>query len=345
MSSEAIPMRTLGDKGPSVPALGLGLSSLTYDVYGSVPSDEDRLAFLDHAYDLGARFWDTADIYGDGEALLRTWFKQSGKRDQIFLASKFGLLRGSPTHEVDSSAAYCRKTCQATLDALGIDCIDLYYMHSAKYEVPIEETMRAMVELQTEGKIKHIGLCAVSSATLVRACKIARVAAVQVEYSPFVLDIEIATGTDLLATARRLGVAIVAAMPLGRGLLTSTFARGDALGDAKDKRAQYIPRFHEDNRGKNVELVAQWQTLAHKKRCTASQLALAWLLMQGSDIVPIPGTKRVQYLDENWASLNIQLSNEDELEVRAFLRNAQPAGHYMPAQFMHYIFRDTVEEA
>ena len=159
------------------------------------------------------------------------------------------------------------------------------------------------------------------------------------------LDIENPTGTDLLATARDLGVAVVAAMPLGRGLLTSTFASGAAVGDGKDMRTKMMPRFQEANRDRNVELVGRWQVIAHKMGCTAAQLALAWMLKQGDDVFPIPGTKKLKYLEENWGALDVRLGDEDVVEIRRFVEAAEVAGHYMPPQFETYIFTDTVEEA
>ncbi|KAK0714727.1 NADP-dependent oxidoreductase domain-containing protein [Lasiosphaeris hirsuta] len=218
-------------------------------------------------------------------------------------------------------------------------------MHHANRKTPIEETMRALAELQAEGKIKHIGLSAISSATLRRAVKIAPVAAVQADYSPFVLDIERPTGGDLLATCRELGVAFVAAMPLGRGMITSTFASGQPVGDEKDMRVHVMPRFQEANREKNVKVISQFEELAKKKGCTVAQLSLAWLLKQGHDIFPIPGTKKIKYLEENWASLDIELSDEEEAEVRGFIEKAEIAGHPLPPQFESYSFVDTVEEA
>lgn len=174
--------------------------------------------------------------------------------------------------------------------------------------------------------------------------KIAPVAAVQVDYSPFVLDIEGPKGTNLLATCRELGVAVVAATPLGRGLLTTTFASGEAVGDEVDKRSQVMPRFMEGNRGQNIKLVSQFKALAEKKGCTTSQLALAWLLKQGSDIIPIPGTKRIKYLEENWGALKVHLTDEDEAEVRRFVETAEIAGGALPPKFESFNFRDTVEE-
>jgi len=198
----------------------------------------------------------------------------------------------------------------------------------------------------SEGKIKYIGLSAVSSATLRRAVKIAPVAAVQVDYSPFVRDPEGPTGTELLATCRELGVAVVAAMPLGRGLLTSTFATGDYKPDEGDMRGSRMPRFQEGNREKNAQVVAGFKKLSDKKGITVAQLALAWVLKQGNDIIPIPGTKKLKYLEENWATLGIELSDEEEKEVRRFAESAEEdlAGAALPEAFKHYNYRDTVEE-
>lgn len=176
-------LHTLGKNGPCVPALGYGLMGLSHDTYGSIPSDEECFAILDRAYELGARSWDSSDLYGDGEALSGKWFKRTGKSDEIFLATKFGFVKGSPTYEADSSGEYCKKACAESLRLLGVDSIDLYYMHHANPKTLIEETVRALAELQAEGKIKDIGLSAISSNTLRRACKIAHIAAIQVEYS------------------------------------------------------------------------------------------------------------------------------------------------------------------
>jgi aryl-alcohol dehydrogenase-like predicted oxidoreductase len=325
--------------------MGFGLMGLSYTTYGSVPSDEERFAILDRAYELGSTFWDSADLYGDSEELVGRWFKRTGKRSEIFLASKFGFVKGSKTLELDSSAEYCKKACAESLRILDIDYIDLYYLHHANPETPIEETMRALAELQAEGKIKHIGLSAVSSTTLRRAVKIAPVACVQVEYSPFVLDAENDNGTNLLATCRELGVTLVAATPLGRGIFTSAFADGTNTTDEKDMRPKVMPRFQGENREANLKLLGQFKALAEKKGCTLAQLSLAWLMKQGSDVIPIPGTKKMKYLEENWAALDVNLTDEDEKEVRDFMATREIAGHYMPERFAHYMYRDTKEEA
>ncbi|KAL3465932.1 NADP-dependent oxidoreductase domain-containing protein [Aspergillus heterothallicus] len=345
MSTTQVPLVPLGKDGPTVPALGFGLMELSYGSYGTIPDEDSQFAILDRALALGATFWDTSDLYGNNEEILGQWFKRTGRRDEIFLATKFGFVPGSKTYEADSSAAYCKKACDASLKRLGIDCIDLYYMHTANAETPIEETMRALAELKAEGKIKNIGLSMVSSATLRRACKIAPVVAVQTEYSVVSRDVEGPAGTDLIATCRELGIAVICATPLGRGLLTSTFSQGDELGDDKDMRVKLMPRFLPANREQNVKAVSTFRELADNKGCSVSQLALAWLLKQGNDIIPIPGTKRIKYLEQNWEALSIALNDEEEAEIRQFGDTVELAGGSVPDQFKSHIFRDTKEES
>ncbi|EED15845.1 aldo-keto reductase (AKR13), putative [Talaromyces stipitatus ATCC 10500] len=336
-------LHPLGKNGPLVPALGFGLMGMSQPHYGVLPSDEGRFALLDRAVEIGATFWDTADQYGDNEELLGKWFKQTGKRQEIFLATKFGYVQHSKAYETDSSAAYCKESCAKSLERLGVDTIDLYYLHSANFETPIEETMRALVELQAEGKIKHIGLSMISSTTLRRACKVAPVAAVQTEYSVFSREIEGTAGTDLLAACRELGVAVVVATPLGRGLITDAFSKGEAIADGPDIRPVAIPRFMAENAPTNTATVNQFKAFADKKGCTVAQLALAWLLKRGEDIFPIPGTKKIKYLEENWAAQDVSLSDEEEAEIDSFLESATIVGGTVPPQFASYIFKDTKE--
>ncbi|KAK1752349.1 Aldo/keto reductase [Echria macrotheca] len=344
MSSPIIPLRKLGKNGPLVPAIGYGMMGLSYTVYGAFPSDEERFAILDRAHELGARFWDSSDLYGDSEELIGRWFKRTGKRDDIFLATKFGYVKGAAGYnEIDSSYAYTKKACEESLRVLGIDYIDLYYVHQMNPKTPIEETMKALAELQAEGKIKHIGLSGPSSTTLRRAAKIAPVTAVQTDYSPFVRDIESASGTNLLAACRELGVAVVAAMPLGRGMVTSTFALGDTTAFA-DARAAMMPRFSAENMARNAELVKKFGEIAEtKKGCTSAQLAIAWLLKQGGDIFPIPGTKKMKYLEENCEAAGVELTDQEEREIRAFLEGVEVAGDTVPEAYKGHLYVDTVE--
>jgi len=239
-------------------------------------------------------------------------------------------------------------------------------MHHANSKTPIEETMRALVELKEQvvsrhlspnfeclhllisysraGKIKYIGLSAISSASLLRAVKIAHVDAVQTDYSPFQREIEGPEGTDLLATCHELGIAVVSAMPLGRGMVTTTFANGEPVGDVNDKRPHIMPRFMDANKDTNMKIVNEFKTLADKKGCSVAQLALAWLLKQSDDIIPIPGTKRMKYMEENWAALEISLSAEESTEIRSFLERAEVGGPALPPQFASYNYTDTAAE-
>ncbi|KAH8894562.1 aldo/keto reductase [Thozetella sp. PMI_491] len=346
MSPKSAPHHPLGKNGPSVPALGFGLMGLSNHSYGSAGSEEERFAVLDRALELGSTFWDAADLYGDSEEFVGKWFKRTGKRDQIFIATKFGYVKGSSggTLGIDSSGAYAKKACEASLQRLGIESIDLYYAHNVNPATPIEDTMRSLAELQTAGKIKHIGLSAISSNTLRRAVKIAPVAAVQIEYSIFTRDIEGPEGTNLLATCRELGVAVVLSSPLSRGMLTSTFSKGEALGDSTDSRPKIMPRFLADNRDHNIKVVNEFKAFADKKGCSVTQLALAWLLKQGDDIFPIPGTKKIKYLEDNWGSLDVSLTDEEEAEIRAWSDKNKAAGGMVPPAYESFIFQDTKEE-
>lgn len=197
----------------------------------------------------------------------------------------------------------------------------------------------------SEGKIKQIGLSNVSANDLHRASKIVTISALQVEYSPFVLDIESSAGDNLLAAARELGVTVVCYAPMGRGMVTSVFAANDQEIDPKDMRGKMLPRFKEENRNKNVQLIRELQELAEKKHCNVSQLAIAWLMKQGDDVIPIPGTKRLKYLEDNWAALKVQLSDDDEKEIRAFVENADIAGDVMPPGKEGMQYRETVQES
>ncbi|KAH7143032.1 NADP-dependent oxidoreductase domain-containing protein [Fusarium sp. MPI-SDFR-AT-0072] len=299
--------------------MGLGTMGLTRPTYGAIPSQDEIFAFLHHAYEAGVTFWDSADYYNDCEEIIGKWFRRTGKRGDIFLATKFGYVKNSQTFEPNTSYVYVKKACaEKTLTITAMD-----YLHTSNPETPIEETMRALKELQDEGKIKHIGLSAVTSATLRRAVKISPVAAVQI-----------------------LGVAIVAAMPLGRGPLTANFIERTASGHQdSDVRYQLIPRFTGENREKNIQLVSQFKGLADKKGITTAQLAIAWLLKQGEDIIRIPGTKRIQYFDENWATFDIVLSDEEEAEIRSFVEKADIAGMPLPPAFDGWLFRDTKGES
>ncbi|EME77718.1 uncharacterized protein MYCFIDRAFT_89162 [Pseudocercospora fijiensis CIRAD86] len=287
--SSKYPQRKLGDDYVSAQGLGCMGMSFAYTSYGGY-DDEESLKVLTAAADRGITFWDTSDIYGPhtNEKLIGKWFRETGRRKEIFLATKFGNLRnadGSAT--VRGDAAYVKEACNGSLERLGIDQIDLYYQHRVDPNVPIEETVQAMVELKQEGKIRYLGLSECSAETLRRASRVHPIAAAQMEFSPFALEIE-SEQTKFLATARELGVKIVAYSPLGRGFLTGTMQSRADLDDSDNRKNH--PRFSEEHFDENVKLVNKLQELAKKKGCTAGQLSLAWVLAQGDDFIPIPGT-------------------------------------------------------
>ncbi|KAF2872429.1 aldo/keto reductase [Massariosphaeria phaeospora] len=336
----SLPTAALGRNGPQVTRLGFGLMGLSM-AYGPVPADPERLALLDRAYELGERHWDTADLYGDNEDLLGKWFAANpDKRSDIFLATKFAnkmLPDGSIT--IDSSPDYTKAACEKSLKRLGLPTIDLFYVHRVDYKTPIEKTMQALVELKNEGKIRYIGLSEVSSSTLRRAHAVHPVTAVQFEYSPFSLEIENESGTNLLATARELGVAIVAYSPLGRGFFTGALRSPENF--AADDFRRMLPRFNEENFPKNLKLVDQMKEIAQKKGVTVGQLTLAWLMALGEDIFPIPGTTRLERLEENVASTKVELSEAEVKEIRKLLDVFEEAGTRYPDFLMAFGLGET----
>ncbi|KAE9377633.1 Aldo/keto reductase [Stipitochalara longipes BDJ] len=341
-----LPTRKLGKNGPQVPALGFGLMGLSL-WYGAPEPDEARLKLLDRAYELGETFWDSADVYGDSEDLVGKWFaKNPDKRNEIFLATKYAnkvvsAEPGKPLQRViDSSPEYTKEACAKSLKRLGVECIDLYYCHRVDKKTPIEKTVEAMVELKKEGKIKYIGLSEISSETLRRASKVHHIDAVQIEYSPFAIDIE-TPQIALMETCRSLGVAIVAYSPLGRGMLTGAYTSPSDFEDGDFRKM--APRFSAENFPKNLKLVSSLQEIAKKKGCTAGQLSLAWLLAQGEDVIPIPGTKKIKYLEENLGALEVKLSEEEEKEIRSLVEDAEVHGLRYPEAFTGYLFADTPE--
>lgn len=315
----------------------MGLSAF----YGAPDSDEVRLQFLDRLYELGCLNWDSADMYMDSEDLLGKWFsKNKDKRDNVFLATKFANMLSSDGKSIvqRTDKEYVKEACSKSLKRLGLETIDLYYCHRVDGKTPIEETVQAMADLKKEGKIRYLGLSEVSSETLRRACKVHHIAAVQIEYSPFSMDIE-DPQIALLKTCRELGVATVAYSPLGRGFLTGAYRNPDDFeeGDFR-KRA---PRFSKENFPKNLELVDHITALAKKKGCTAGQLTLAWLMKQGDDIIPIPGTKKLKYLEENLGALDVQVSDSENKEIRQAIEKAKVHGERYPEGMAGKLFADT----
>ncbi|KAL1870356.1 hypothetical protein Plec18167_007490 [Paecilomyces lecythidis] len=313
-SIQTLDSRPLGKNGPELPRLGLGLM-VASGIYGTPPPDNERFKFLDEAYKKGEIFWDTADEYGDSEDLLGKWFAANPeKRKDIFLATKFALRGGTPRGglHIDSSPEYCRQAIEKSLNRLRLPFVDLYYVHRLDKVTPIEKTMEAMVELKNAGKIKHIGLSECSAASLRRAHAVHPVTCVQVEYSAFCTDIE---RNGLLQAARELGVAIVAYSPLGNGLLTGTIRNREDVAKPGDLRGM-LPWLRDENLEKNVAIIDKISEIAKAKGVTTAQLALAWVLAQGDDIFAIPGTKRVNRLEENLRSLSVSLSKEEEKSIR-----------------------------
>jgi aryl-alcohol dehydrogenase-like predicted oxidoreductase len=306
--------RTLGRDGLTVSALGLGCMGMS-EFYG--PTDDDEsIAAIHRALDLGITLLDTSDAYGPyvNEQLVGAAI--ADRRDQAIVATKFGVVRDDGARRIDSSPEHAARACDASLRRLGVDHIDLYFLHRRNPDVPIEETIGGMAELVDQGKVRYLGLSEVSAETLRAACDVHPIAALQSEWSLWTRGIE----EEIVPAARDLGVGIVAYSPLGRGFLTGRYASVDDLAD--DDFRRYQPRFQGDNLKANLRLVERVRELAEDVGCTPVQLALAWLLHQGSDVVPIPGTKHARYVDENAEATEISLSAH-HLEA---LDDAMPAG-------------------
>ncbi|KAH7024798.1 aldo-keto reductase, putative [Microdochium trichocladiopsis] len=332
-----IPTRPLGKNGPLVPRIGFGAMGLSVSYHDQQP-DEERLAVLNHAHAIGETFWDTSDAYFDNEDLLAMWFAKTGKRKDIFLATKFGgTLTADYQVGFRGDAEYVREACEKSLKRLGTDYIDLYYPHRLDGSTPVEHIVGEMVKLKDEGKIRYLGLCEVSAATIRRAHAVHPITAVQMEYSPFTTDIE-DEAIGVLQACRELGIALVAYSPLSRGLLTGQVTTTADL-DANDLRRKY-PRFSDENLPKNLVIVDEIKKLAAEKSSTAGQLTLAWLLSQGDDVFPIPGTTKIKNLDDNFAAANVELTDEEVARIRSLVDNAA-AGAKWPAEFGFYLFADT----
>ncbi|GAA2013500.1 aldo/keto reductase [Nocardiopsis rhodophaea] len=320
--------RRIGRNGPLVSALGLGCMGMS-EFYG--PTDEAQsLGTLKAALDSGVNFLDTADMYGKGHNERLVGRAIAGRRDEVVLATKFGFKRNEDDprlgREIDSSPEHCRRAIDASLQRLGVDHVDLYYLHRRNPAVPIEETVGAMAELVQEGKVGHLGLSEVTAETLRRAHAVHPIAALQTEYSLWTREVE----DEVLPVARDLGTALVAYSPVGRGFLTGTITRPEDL-DPTDFRHSH-PRFQGEHLARNVRMVERVRELAHRYGCSPVQLALAWLLAQGEDIVPIPGTRRTKYLSENVAAADLKLTDEQLAAVSAAVPRASVSGErYDPA--------------
>ena len=320
--------RQLGTNGPLVSAIGLGCMGMT-DFYTTGSDTKEAIATLHRALELGVNFLDTADIYGPHTNEQLIGKALAGKREQVFLASKFGIVRdpANPAlRGVNGRPEYIRNAIDGTLQRLGIETLDLYYQHRIDPEVAIEETVGAMAELVQQGKVRYLGLSEASAATLERAHKVHPISALQSEYSLWSRDQH---DNVCLATCQRLGIAFVPYSPLGRGFLTGRLASGAAL--APDDYRHSLPRFQPPAMAANAHLVAELQRLAAARGATAAQLALAWLLAQGTDIVPIPGARSLAHLEENVAAAQLTLSDAELAAIGAAIAPASVQGARYPA--------------
>jgi aryl-alcohol dehydrogenase-like predicted oxidoreductase len=296
--------------------------------------DDESIATIHRALELGITFLDTADVYGPykNEELVGRAIK--GKRDQVVLATKFGIVRDPANPNirgVSGKPDYVKKSCEGSLQRLGVEHIDLYYQHRVDRATPIEETVGALAQLVKEGKIRHIGLSEACAATLRRAVKEHPIAALQTEYSLWTRDPE----EEMLATCRELGVGFVAYSPLGRGFLTGQLQRFEDL--AADDYRRFSPRFQGENFQKNLNLVKEVEEKAREKKCQPSQLALAWVLAQGDEVVPIPGTKRRKYLEENAAAVNLNLTSDDLRQLGEVFPSGAASGLRYPEHMMNLV--------
>jgi aryl-alcohol dehydrogenase-like predicted oxidoreductase len=322
MSDQEMPTRSLGTSGLTVSMQGLGCMGMSQS-YGAA-DESTSLATIDRALELGIFFLDTADVYGLGHNEELVGRALRGRRDDVVLATKFSIVREGDRTRIDGSPDYVRSACEASLRRLGVEHIDLYYQHRVDKRVPIEDTVGAMAELVAAGKVRHLGLSEASPTSIERAAAVHPIAALQSEWSLWTRDIE----DEVLETARAHGIGIVPFSPLGRGFLTGAITSPDDF-DSDDFRKDN-PRFQGENFARNLELVDAVRSLAADNGCTPGQLALAWVMAQGDDVVPIPGTKRPAYVEENAAAAFVSLTAEDLAALDALAPAGVAAGDRYP---------------
>ncbi|KAJ7056998.1 NADP-dependent oxidoreductase domain-containing protein [Mycena amicta] len=333
-----LPTRKIGSV--DVSAVGFGAMVIA-GAYGAV-SEQESFKVLDAAHGAGCTMWDTADRYGESEEILGKWFQRTGKRADIFLGTKVGTCIEDGKPAVNGTPEFIRAAVEKCFKRLQVDCIDLLYLHRADARTPIELSVRALAEFVKAGKVKFLGLSEVSATTLRRAHAVHPIAAIQVEYSPFTLDIE-DPNIAVLDAARALGVAVVAYSPLGRGLLTGRYRSPDDF-DEKDHR-RVIPKFTAANFPKILKIVDSLAALGLQKYdgASSSKVTLAWLLAQGPDIIPIPGTKNLKFLSDNIAAASLKLSEEDVAAIRKLAERAEVQGERYPPGSSQFLYCETAE--